>query len=84
METLVGAPDARREAQFRRFLSRFEVVQLTPAIAARAVVVRRTTRLKLPDAIVMATAIELGCELVTRNTRDFSHSDPLVRIPYRL
>lgn len=50
--------------------------------AQKAVQLRKSLRLKLPDAIILATADEEGCILVTRNTKDFKVSDPRVRIPY--
>ncbi|MFY8099337.1 MAG: PIN domain-containing protein [Allorhizobium sp.] len=39
--------------------------------------------LKLPDAIVLATADREGCILVTRNAKDFDPNDPRIRLPYR-
>jgi predicted nucleic acid-binding protein len=41
-------------------------------------------RLKLPDAVILATAEESGCILVTRKTRDFPANDPRIRFPYRI
>jgi hypothetical protein len=46
--------------------------------------VRRERRLKLPDAIILATAETADRLLITRNTRDFPANDPGIRIPYRL
>ena len=46
--------------------------------------VRYVCELKLPDAIIFATADVEGRLLVTRNTRDFSPDDPGVRVPYRI
>jgi len=44
----------------------------------------RTNRVKLPDAIIQATAEESGRILITRNTRDFPEGTPGVLIPYTL
>ena len=46
------------------------------------VALRREHRMRLPDAIIWATAQDLGVLLVTRNSRDFPSKDPGVRIPY--
>jgi hypothetical protein len=46
--------------------------------------VRKQRKLKLPDAIILATAQTADRLLITRNTRDFPADDPSVRIPYRL
>ena len=49
----------------------------------RAVELRRERRLRLPDAIIWATARCAGCLLVTRNTGDFPEDEPDVRVPYQ-
>jgi hypothetical protein len=41
------------------------------AIAERAGRVRRETGIRLPDALIAATALERKLELASRNTRDF-------------
>jgi hypothetical protein len=41
-------------------------------------------RVKLPDAIVRASASLIHALLATRNTKDFSTDEPGVRIPYQL
>lgn len=64
------------------FLRGFEQVPLDSAVAARAVRLRRSHRLKVPDAIIWATAQSVDALLVTRNTRDFPTTDPGVRVPY--
>lgn len=84
MEVLAGADDAEEEAVVREFLSRFKVQPLEKPVAERAVKIRRQRKLKLPDAIIWATAKELGTILITRNTRDFPEKDPGIRVPYRV
>ena len=84
MEILIGAQTPDEERQLRHFLKRFEIHPVTPPIAERAIAIRRVGRQRLPDAIIWATAEELGLLLVTRNTRDFPVDHPGVRIPYRL
>lgn len=84
MELLVGARDTREAAVIRTFATRFEVVPIDLAIAERATELRKRHRLKLPDAIIWASAKTLGAVLVTRNERDFPGTDPGVHVPYRL
>jgi predicted nucleic acid-binding protein len=84
MEVLAGANDAEEEAIIREFLSRFKVQPLEKAVAERAIKIRRQQKLKLPDAIIWATAKELGRILVTRNTKDFSEKDAGIRVPYKI
>ena len=83
MEVMVGA-DEVLEAPTRNFLNSFDVVPVDQQIADRAVGLRRGHRIKLPDAIIWATAQVNAMLLVTRNTKDFPVGDPGVRIPYRM
>lgn len=82
MELLCDAQsDAERKA-VENLLSLMERVELSESIARRAVEVRKEHGLKLPDAIVLASAEEEGCLLVTRNSKDFPNDHPQVRFPY--
>ncbi|MCP5199506.1 MAG: type II toxin-antitoxin system VapC family toxin [Gammaproteobacteria bacterium] len=83
MEVMVGVsgPD---EPIVRRFLGRFTQIVVDQDVAEIAVELRRRHRLRLPDAIVWASARHAGALLVTRDTRDFPDNDPGVRVPYRL
>jgi predicted nucleic acid-binding protein len=81
-EVLVGAAP-RHEAETRAFLNKFEIVALSLDIAERAVAIRRERRIKLPDAVIWATAQAQGGLLVTRNSKDFPTDDPGIRVPYR-
>ncbi len=83
MEILIGAaPDV--EIPTRGFLSSFHVFGLDEKIAENAVRLRRDHRIKLPDAIIWATAQTYSMILVTRNIKDFPPDDPGVRMPYSL
>ncbi len=53
---------------------------VTQAIADRVVLYRQNRKIKLPDAIILATAREYGCQLVTRNVGDFVSLDEGVTI----
>jgi predicted nucleic acid-binding protein len=57
---------------------------LDKTVAERAIKIRRQHKLKLPDAVIWATAMELGWLLVTRNTKDFPAANPGIRVPYRV
>ena len=50
-----------------------EVVPLVdPAIIGRAILIRRETKIKLPDAVIAATALIRNLTVVSRNEKDFS------------
>ena len=83
MEVLVGAAP-EREAATRSFLATFDILAIDSRVAERAVELRRSLRIRLPDAIVWATAQVHSTLLVTRNTKDFPANHPGVHVPYRL
>ena len=84
MEVLVGAADELETERLRWFLSGFRRIPIDDAVAELAVGIRRTHRMRLPDAIIWASARSVGGLLVTRNTRDFPSDDPGVRVPYSI
>jgi len=84
MELLAGAHDAAEEDVIDMFLRDFRVVEVTRLAARDAVQIRRTQRIRLPDAIIWATARAESALLVTRNTKDFPKDEPGIRVPYRL
>jgi predicted nucleic acid-binding protein len=83
MEVMAGS-SAEDEARIRAFLALFRCLPITPEVAERAFSVRKQRKLKLPDAIILATAEIADRLLITRNTRDFPAKDASVRVPYRL
>ncbi|MEZ0608832.1 type II toxin-antitoxin system VapC family toxin [Fibrella sp. WM1] len=48
------------------------VFELTPSVVAETIRLRRKHRIKTPDAIIAATALVNGFQLITDNERDFS------------
>lgn len=82
-ELLAGEePERRRDVQ--QLLVPFEVVEIDQRIAATAADLRHRWRMKLLDALILATAQVNGAILVTRNTKDFPATMPGIRIPYTL
>lgn len=83
-EVLTGF-DAETEVLALELLDLFPTLPLTAETADAAAALRRTQRLKLPDAFQAAVSLQNGLILVTRNTRDFHTGGELeVLIPYRL
>ena len=82
MEVLAGARHAADEGVIEMFLRDFTLVPVTKPIARAAVDLRRVRRIRLPDAIIWASAQAESALLVTRNTKDFPKDDPGVRVPY--
>lgn len=84
IEVMAGAATPAEEAILRGFLANFSVLPVTDSVAERAVAIRRKIRVKLPDAIILATAEAAGRVLCTRNVRDFPAGMAGVRTPYRI
>jgi predicted nucleic acid-binding protein len=84
MEVLVGAPNSQMEKLWIRWMRNFKIVELDASVTAEAIRVRKAHRLKLPDAIIWASARKNDSLLITRNTKEFPKTDPGIRFPYSL
>lgn len=84
MEVRVGITSDEEDIVVRGFLSGFKLVSLSQEVAESAVKIRQGHNVKLPDAIIWASAQTENALLVTRNTKDFGFDDVGIRIPYRL
>jgi predicted nucleic acid-binding protein len=83
MEVLVGAKGD--DAELRDFLeTHFEIIPLDLLVAESAVELRRKHHIRLPDAIIWATAQVNEAVLVTRNTKDFDPKLANIRVPYQV
>lgn len=81
-EVLAGSRDEDEEAALESVLSQFDVLAPDLDAAREAARLRRRHRLRLPDALIWATARQAGALLVTRNRKDFPVEDPTIRVPY--
>ena len=82
MELRTGARNEDEADVIDLFLREFQVIEISREVARRAIEIRKRTGLRLPDAIIWATAHLESTQLVTRNTRDFPKGDPHIRVPY--
>lgn len=86
MEVLAGADTTQEEMDARTLLSGFRIVELDGALSERVITLRKShhKKIKLPDAIIYATAKVETCPLVTRNVKDFGAAAGDVIEPYVL
>jgi predicted nucleic acid-binding protein len=86
MEVLAGVKDTPGEDIARTFLAQFDVIEITEEVAEAALTLRKhhVPKLKLPDAIILASARLMGTRLITRNSRDFPADSADVHVPYRM
>ena len=82
MEILVGVTD--NEEIIKEFLNGFNIIPLNDEIAEIAVNIRKENKIKIPDAIIWATAKYTDSLLITRNTKDFQGLGADIKIPYNV
>ena len=74
-EVLTGPFKAGQTALAKRYetaLGAYQVVPLSAAVASLAAQLRVQYRLKLPDAVQLATALDMGASAFVTHDRDFS------------
>jgi predicted nucleic acid-binding protein len=81
---ILGYPfsNPKEELFIKELLSVFQTLFIDQRIADITVDIRKKNRIKLPDAIIAATAISQGLQLVTRNVDDFSNIDVKISNPF--
>ncbi len=74
------APDEEEASKVLRFVEAAIVLPLNEPFIERTIAIRGRYKIKLPDAIIAATALEYALTLVTRNVADFNSIEGLVVI----
>ena len=70
---VLGFPNLseQEEAAVRRLLNEFQEVAVSNAVIERTIQIRKLVRIKIPDALIAASADISQAVVVTRNTGDF-------------
>jgi predicted nucleic acid-binding protein len=84
LEVQVKAPEGMEEATRAAVDNHFQRLELDEKTLIEGLLIRRQLRLKLPDALILASARVNGWLLVSRNTKDFPATLLGVRVPYEL
>lgn len=58
--------------RYEKVLNGYDVLPVSPAIAALAAQLRAQYKLRLPDALQLATALDVGADALVTHDRDFS------------
>lgn len=67
------------------FIALADVIEINKSIVNQTISLRKTHRIKLPDAIIASTALVHNLTLISHNTRDFTNIKGLALIdPYKL
>ena len=82
MELMVGALNKREVGIIKKAFSDFEIIEISDSISIKArILIEKYTKshgLLIPDALIAATALELGLPLYTANIKDFKFINDLV------
>jgi len=70
-------PSPDEERITNEFISELTVLHLSDEVVQQTIAIRKKQRIKLPDAIIGASALVHGLALVTRNVSDFNSIDGL-------
>ncbi len=81
MEVMVGTSENERNT-VHSFLSCFQQIDVDAEVAEIAVTIRRSSKMRLPDAIIWASAQKENALLISRNIKDFPVDEPGIRVPY--
>lgn len=65
-------PFSSKEKMIQEFINDANVLSLTPAIVKQCVIIRRSKKIKTPDAIIAATAIIHNLTIITCDS-DFNN-----------
>jgi predicted nucleic acid-binding protein len=76
---VLGYPQSADQLQQAiRLLAYFDEIPLHEPVVQRTITLRQQYRLRLPDALIAATALHLDFPLVTRNAQDFQTINGLI------
>lgn len=64
--------DPASSALLSDFVGAATILDLTAPIVDKTIELRKNHSIKLPDAIIAATALYHDCKLISRNLKDFS------------
>jgi predicted nucleic acid-binding protein len=85
MELIVGCQNKQALRSIDRFLTRFQVIPVTPAITQKSIELLHDYNLShgllIPDSLIASTALTIRLPLMTRNQKDFQFIPNLILVP---
>ena len=73
IELLCWQKDADTEQKIKNFIADSVVLDISPEVIVQCVNLRKGKKIKIPDAIIAATALAYGYILITNNEKDFAN-----------
>lgn len=55
------------------FIDDINIIELTSEVVRQTILIRKMNKIKLPDAIIAATAVVRGSVIISRNVKDFQN-----------
>lgn len=81
MEILGYHFESEEEEYFiKNLFSYLPILHIDELIAEKVIAYKKVNKIRLPDAIILATASEYGCKLVTKNSEDYKNVDEEVEL----
>ena len=65
-------PQGQSLAPVENFVNKATIYPLSPAVVQKTIEIRRSRKIKLPDAIIAATALVNNFTIISRNMSDFT------------
>jgi len=84
---LLGFSDItnNEELKFLEFIDAANLIDLGKDVVNKTIEIRKLSKIKIPDAIIAATALLNELAIITRNTKDFSKVEGLELVdPFNL
>jgi len=82
IEVLSFSFSDKEESDVRKLLNTFKIIDIDTAISNQAIENRKQKKIKVPDNIILSTAMVHGLTLVTKNTKDFNAFDIKLLDPF--
>ena len=85
IELLCWNTDEATGKNVKSFINDSTVINITSQVVEQCVAIRKSKKIKTPDAIIAASAMSLGYTLITNNEKDFGNIKGLKCInPHKL
>jgi predicted nucleic acid-binding protein len=67
-----NSPNAEKQSLTNKFVEACFIFNLNEAVVNQTIVLRKQYKIKIPDAVIAATAMVFNLTLITHNTSDFN------------
>jgi predicted nucleic acid-binding protein len=85
IELLCWKTDKKTTQNMIDFISDCLILDITPEVIINCVNLRKSKKIKTPDAIIAATALAFGYTIITNNEKDFKNIKGLkIANPYKM